>query len=204
MVPESPGIRAGARTRARRISVAIVAFGTAGCCRRAAAVTAGGVAQRRLRAAAARTAAAATGAGVAAGWIALAAILLLIVWGGVRYRETIASVWPQTSSLYAAIGMPVNSRGLAFTGVSYRRDSEAGQLVLTVKGNVVNVSAREIAVPRIEVVLTDNNQHRLDRWLFSAGVERLKPGQKTAFATRRTNPPEDARHLEMGFAEAGG
>jgi hypothetical protein len=141
---------------------------------------------------------------VATGWISLAAILLLIVWGGVRYRDTIASVWPRTSSLYAAIGMPVNARGLAFTGVSYQRDTEAGQLVLTVKGNVVNVSAREIAVPRIEIVLTDNNQHRLDRWLFSAGVGRLKPGQKIAFATRRTNPPEEARHLEMGFAEAGG
>jgi Protein of unknown function (DUF3426) len=141
---------------------------------------------------------------VAAGWIGLAAVLLLLVWGGVRYREAIASVWPQTSSLYAALGMPVNSRGLAFTGVSYRRDTEAGQLVLTVKGSVVNVSAREIAVPQIEVVLTDNNQHRLDRWLFSAGVGRLKPGQKIGFATRRTNPPEEARHLEMGFTEAGG
>ena len=141
---------------------------------------------------------------IAAGWIALAAILLLIVWGAVRYRDAIATVWPQSSSLYAALGMPVNARGLSFTGVSYRRDTEAGQLVLIVEGNLVNVSSREIPVPRIEIVLTDNDRHRLDRWVFSTGVPHLKPGQKIAFSTRRTNPPQDARQLEMSFADAGG
>jgi predicted Zn finger-like uncharacterized protein len=140
---------------------------------------------------------------IAAGWIALAAILLLIVWGAVRYRDAIASAWPQSSSFYAALGMPVNARGLSFTGVSYRRDTEAGQLVLTVNGNLVNVSSREIAVPEIEVVLSDNDRHRLDRWVFSPGVPKLKPGQRIAFTTRRTNPPPDARHLEMSFADAG-
>jgi predicted Zn finger-like uncharacterized protein len=137
---------------------------------------------------------------IAAGWIGLAAILFLVVWGGVRYRDTIASVWPQTSPVYALLGLPVNARGLAFTDVNYRRDTEAGQQVLTVNGNVVNVSSRELAVPQIEVTLTDNDRRQIDRWLFSAGVARLKPGQKIAFGTRRTNPPDDARHLEMTFA----
>lgn len=137
---------------------------------------------------------------VAAGWIGLAAILFLIVWGGVRYRDAIASAWPQTSSVYALLGLPVNARGLAFTEVNYRRGTEAGQQVLTVQGNVVNVSGRELAVPQIEVTLTDNDRRQIDRWLFSAGVPRLKPGQKIAFATRRTNPPDDARHLEMTFS----
>jgi hypothetical protein len=118
----------------------------------------------------------------------------------VRYRDTIASVWPQTSSLYAALGMPVNARGLAFTDVNYRREIEAGRQVLTVNGNVVNVTSRELAMPEIAVTLTDNDKRQLDRWVFSASVPRLKPGQKIAFATRRTNPPEDARHLEMTFA----
>jgi hypothetical protein len=141
---------------------------------------------------------------VAAGWIALAAILLLVVWGGVRYRDPIASVWPQTSSLYAAMGMPVNTRGIAFAGVSYRRDSEAGQQVLTVNGTLVNVSGRDVPVPQIEVTLTDGGRRKVDQWVFSPGVHQLGPGQRTAFATRRTNPPSEARHLEMEFAEAGG
>jgi predicted Zn finger-like uncharacterized protein len=137
---------------------------------------------------------------IAAGWIGLAAILFLIVWGGVRYRDAIVSVWPQTSSLYALVGMPVNARGLAFTDVSYRRETEAGQQVLLVNGNVVNVTSRELAVPQIVVTLTDSDRRQLDHWIFSSGVSHLKPGQKIAFTTRRTNPPEDARHLEMTFA----
>ncbi|HEY1961616.1 MAG TPA: DUF3426 domain-containing protein [Rhizomicrobium sp.] len=141
---------------------------------------------------------------VTAGWIGLAAILLLIVWGGVRYRDVIAGVWPQTSSLYAALGMPVNVRGIAFAGVSYRRETEAGQPVLTVNGTLVNVSGRDVPVPRIEVTLTDDSRHKVDHWVFSPGVPQLKPGQRIAFATRRTNPPSEARHLEMEFAEAGG
>jgi hypothetical protein len=141
---------------------------------------------------------------VAAGWIGLAAILLLIVWGGVRYREAIASVWPQTSSLYAALGMPVNTRGIAFTSVSYRRETEAGQQVLTVNGTLVNVSGRDVPVPKIEVTLTDNSQRKVDHWVFSPGISQMKPGERIAFATRRTNPPSEARHLEMAFAEAGG
>ena len=141
---------------------------------------------------------------VAAGWIGLAAILLLIVWGGVRYRDAIASVWPQTSTLYAALGMPVNTRGIAFTSVSYRRETEAGQQVLTVNGTLVNVSGRDVPVPNIEVTLTDNGQRKVDHWVFSPGISNMKPGQRTAFATRRTNPPSEARHLEMAFAEAGG
>ena len=32
-----------------------------------------------------------------AGWIGLAAVLGLIVWGAIRYRDAIAEVWPQTS-----------------------------------------------------------------------------------------------------------
>lgn len=141
---------------------------------------------------------------VAAGWIALGTILLLIVWGGVRYRDAIASVWPRTSSLYAAMGMPVNTRGIAFTGVSYRRDTEAGQPVLMVSGTLVNVSGRDVPVPRIEVTLTDDSRRKVDHWVFSPGLQQMKPGQRLAFATRRTNPPSEARHLEMEFAEAGG
>jgi hypothetical protein len=134
----------------------------------------------------------------------LAAILLLIVWTGARYRDAIASVWPQTASLYAAIGMPVNTRGIAFAGVNYRRETEAGQQVLTVNGTLVNVSGRDVPVPRIEITLTDSSQRKVDHWVFSPGVSQMKPGQHIAFATRRTNPPSEARHLEMTFAEAGG
>jgi predicted Zn finger-like uncharacterized protein len=139
-----------------------------------------------------------------AGWIGLLAVLGLIVWGGIRYRDAIADVWPQTSRLYAALGLPANVRGPAFESVSYRRDIQAGQPVLIVNGTIVNAGAREIAVPSIQVVLTDNRRRSVDRWVFSPPQPRLKPGARMAFTTRRANPPPAARHLDIHFAGAAG
>jgi len=137
-----------------------------------------------------------------AGLVALLAVAALLVWGGVRYRDDIAGAWPQSATVYAALGIPVNAHGLTFTGVNYRRDTQAGQLVLTVEGNLVNIGARELAVPAVEVKLTDGRHRQVDRWTFTPTTNRLKPGEQIAFTTHRTNPPAEARHLEMTLAEA--
>jgi|SRR4051812_13193438 predicted Zn finger-like uncharacterized protein len=138
------------------------------------------------------------------GWMALVAVLGLIAWGAIRYRDAIADVWPQTSSLYAALGLPANARGPAFESVSYRREIQAGQAVLIVNGTIVNAGAREIAVPGIQVVLTDDRQRSVDRWGFSPPQPHLKPGARMNFTTRRANPPSSARHLDIHFAGAAG
>jgi predicted Zn finger-like uncharacterized protein len=139
-----------------------------------------------------------------AGWMGLVAVLGLIAWGAIRYRDAIADVWPQTSSLYAALGLPANARGPAFESVSYRREIQAGQAVLIVNGTIVNAGAREIAVPGIQVVLTDDRQRSVDRWGFSPPQPHLKPGARMNFTTRRANPPSSARHLDIHFAGAAG
>ncbi|MFL6689203.1 MAG: DUF3426 domain-containing protein [Alphaproteobacteria bacterium] len=136
---------------------------------------------------------------VVAGWLAFAAIIGLIVWGLLHYQQAITGVWPQVGPIYRAFGVSVNTNGLAFSDVNYRRDTEAGQLVLTIRGTVVNADSRPTALPRIEVILTDSQRHRMDSWVFSAGTRRLEPGQRITFTTRRINPPEQARHLEMVF-----
>jgi hypothetical protein len=136
--------------------------------------------------------------------VALAAVVSLMIWGGLHYRDEIANAWPQSSPIYAALGMPAHLRGLTFTDVNYSREMASGQLVLTVEGNLVNISSHELSVPNIEVILRDGNQRQVDRWVFSPGASRLGPGERLAFATHRTNPPEGARHLEMALSPAGG
>jgi hypothetical protein len=136
---------------------------------------------------------------IVAGWFAFAGIIALIVWGLLRYQQAITRVWPQAGPIYRAFGVSVNTNGLTFSDVNYRRDTEAGQLVLTVRGTVMNADSQPAALPRIEIVLTDSHRHRVDSWVFSAGARQLEPGQRIAFTTRRVNPPEQARHLEMVF-----
>jgi predicted Zn finger-like uncharacterized protein len=141
--------------------------------------------------------------GLVAGWAGLAAILIMIGWSAVRFRQDIASLWPQSSSLYAAFGLPVNARGIAFTDVTYRRESDDGQAVLAVSGNLVNISTHELSVPAVRVALIDGDRRELYHWNFTPNVATLRPGQVAPFLTRMSSPPAGARHIEVRFAERG-
>lgn len=141
---------------------------------------------------------------LAGGWIGLAAAVLLIAWAAVTYRQPIATLWPQSSSLYSALGMKVNARGLAFEDVSRRYESEDDQTVLAVSGNIVNVSGRELPVPQVRVILTSNDKRELYHWNFTPDAATLRPGQRVKFLTRLSNPPDGARNLELRLAQEGG
>ena len=137
------------------------------------------------------------------GWMALIFLIGAIGWGTIRYRETIAAVWPQSASFYAVLGLPVNVRGIALTNIAYKQEYEDGQPVLSVTGKVVNVSTRDQPVPEIRVVLLDGAKHELYHWTFDAGIRALKPGSESPFTTRLSSPPPEARNLNVRFAEAG-
>jgi hypothetical protein len=144
------------------------------------------------------------GVALAAGWLGLIAIVVAAIWCAVHFRQAIASAWPQSASLYSAVGMKVNSRGIDISDVVSHRSVQAGATVLSISGDLTNITSHDVTVPAISIRLTDDDQHELDHWTFAASQSVLKPGQRLSFSTRRTNPPEDARHLEVTFAEAGG
>lgn len=141
---------------------------------------------------------------VLGGWLGLVVVIVLIGWAAANYRQEIATLWPQSASLYKALGMPVNTRGIAFTDVRYAREREDKQTVLAVAGKLVNVSGRELAVPPIRVVLSGENGQELYHWDFTPDVNVLHAGQSAAFRTRLSGPPNGARHLTLEFADAKG
>ena len=71
---------------------------------------------------------------VVAGWVGLIAVVLLIGFSAVRYRQEIAVIWPQSAGVYSSLGLKVNASGIDFRHVDYRRESEDGQMVLAVTG----------------------------------------------------------------------
>ena len=135
-----------------------------------------------------------------AGWAVLGIMVITIAWSAVYYRQGIASLWPQSSSLYAAVGMPVNTRGLEFRDRNAHFETEAGQDVLVITGDLVNITSRELSVPAIRVSLMDADKRELYHWNFSAGVSTLHPGQLASFRTRLPSPPAAARAIELRFA----
>ena len=141
---------------------------------------------------------------VAAGWIALVAVILAIGYSAVRYRQEISVIWPQSAGVYSSLGMKLNAHGIDLAHVDYRRESEDGQMVLAVSGNIVNSSSRELPVPQnVRVTLSDASNHELYHWSFTPNVQTLKPGQSSPFLTRLSSPPAAARHLEVRFAPNG-
>jgi len=141
---------------------------------------------------------------VMAGWIGLIAVILAIGYSAVRYRQEISVIWPQSAGIYSSLGMTVNAHGIDFAHVDFHRETEDGQTVLAVSGNIVNNGTRELPVPQnVRVTLSDAEHHEVYHWNFTPNVQTLKPGQSSPFLTRLASPPAAARHLEVRFAPNG-
>jgi len=141
---------------------------------------------------------------VIAGWAALIAVVLLIAVSAVLYRQHIVVLWPQSAGVYNSLGLKVNTSGIDFRSVDYRRESEDGQVVLAVTGQIVNSGSRQLPVPQtVRVTLSDASNHELYHWTFKPNATVLGPGQSVTFVTRLSSPPAAARHLEVRFAKDG-
>ena len=114
---------------------------------------------------------------VIAGWAALIAVVLLIAVSAVLYRQHIAVIWPQSAGVYSSLGLHVNTSGIDFRQVDYRRESEDGQVVLAVTGVIVNAGSRQLPVPQtVRVTLSDASNHELYHWTFKPTTTVLAPG----------------------------
>ena len=71
-------------------------------------------------------------------------ILLLLAINSclIAWRADVVRFLPQTASLYAAIGLPVNLRELLFTEVTTQRETHDGVQVLVVEGIIKSQSRR--------------------------------------------------------------
>jgi len=141
---------------------------------------------------------------IVAGWIGLFAVVLLIAFAAVKYRQHIASIWPQSAGVYNGLGLPVNASGLDFRKLDYRRETEDGQVVLAVSGEIINTSSRQLPVPQtVRVTLSGADKRELYHWTFKPNVTVLAPGQSAPFLTRLASPPSAARNLDVSFPKDG-
>ena len=123
---------------------------------------------------------------------------------GVQFREQIVKIEPATASLYERLGYgEINSRGLDFEGVTYAREIDNGVTVLAIRGQIVNVSDRELPVPPVRVTVRDADKRDLYQWTFTPETPKLTPKSRADFTTRLESPPPDAWDLEIRFAKAG-
>jgi predicted Zn finger-like uncharacterized protein len=134
---------------------------------------------------------------------ALAAAIILLVAahaGLVARRNEVVQRLPQTASLYAAIGLPVNLRGLGFENVRMSRTEQDGVGVLVVEGSIVNVIGRPVEVPRLRLTLRNAAKQEIYSWTAQPGRSVLAPGDAFNFRSRLASPPSDARDVQVRFS----
>ena len=129
----------------------------------------------------------------------LIVVLLTFIFAALQWRVALVRQFPQTASLFSAIGMPVNLRGLNFMDVKSRGEFVDGAMVLVVEGTIVNLTPRTLEVPRLRFALRNGPGHEVYAWTALPSKTVLGSGDGLAFRTRLAAPPPDGRDVIVRF-----
>ncbi|KQT76871.1 zinc-ribbon domain-containing protein [Methylobacterium sp. Leaf466] len=139
----------------------------------------------------------ATAAGL---WLAIVAV----GGGALVARTTVVRAMPQSAGLYAAIGLPVNLRGIDLRDVAaFQAAGEAGLTQLVVEGDLVGVSREAVAVPAIEIEVRDERDQPLYRWTVPSPRPSLEDRETARFRASLSAPPAQGRSVQVRFAGTG-
>lgn len=125
--------------------------------------------------------------------------LLVILGAALQWRLAVVRTFPQTASLYAAIGLPVNLRGLKFENVKSTGEFLDGASVLVIEGTIVNPTFKKLDVPRMRFTLRNAAGHEVYAWSALPSKTSIPSGGELPFRTRLAAPPSDGRDVIVRF-----
>jgi hypothetical protein len=129
----------------------------------------------------------------------LIVVMLAALLSALNWRATVVRHFPQTASLYAAIGLPVNLHGLFFQDVKSRNEFEDGTSVLVLEGTIVNLTTRTLEVPRLRFALRNAAGQGVYAWTAQPTKSTLGSGNGLPFRARLASPPADGRDVIVRF-----
>ena len=126
------------------------------------------------------------------------AVTTLAAITAVEAREPIVRAMPRVAGLYAAIGWPVNLRGLQFSRLTSQGD---GTEATSIAGEIRNVAHRRVRVPRVVFEVRDAGGAAILSWSEAASMGTLAGGRTLAFASAPHVLPPTSRKILVSFAE---
>jgi predicted Zn finger-like uncharacterized protein len=133
-------------------------------------------------------------------FVPVAVVALIALHGALIGRRTeIVKVAPQTAPLYAAIGLPVNLRGLTFANVTTVTQVNDGVPVLVVEGAIASASAHAVEVPRLRLSIRNSSGQEVYAWTALPERNVLAPRETLPFRSQLASPPPDARDVAVRF-----
>lgn len=116
-----------------------------------------------------------------------------------NWRVAVVRELPQTASLFAALGMPVNLRGLDFEDVKASTEFDGDTMVLAVEGSIGNVTTETANVPRLRFALRNGAGQEIYAWTALPARNSLAAGERLPFRSRLAFPPADGRDVIVRF-----
>ena len=132
-------------------------------------------------------------------WTALILVLLGFNVALIGARNEVVRFVPQTASLFAAIGLPVNLRHLTFEDVKIIKEENDSVPVLVVEGMIASQSNKPVEVPRIRFAVRNATNQEIYAWTTRPSRSILEPGQKLPFRSRLASPPAEASDVMVRF-----
>jgi len=121
----------------------------------------------------------------------------------VAARERVVAMAPFAAPAFAAIGLPVNTRGLAIEDVSARLAEAGEKKVLVVEGWIVNLRPARTASPDLRIALRGPDGRELYVWTTRAPASGLQRAERVRFTARLEAPPEGAEEAMVNFVASG-
>ena len=135
-------------------------------------------------------------------WTAIALVLFAFNVALVGARSEVVRYLPQTASLFAAIGLPVNLRNLKFDNVRITRESADGVTALVVEGRIVGTTGKAAEVPRLRFAARNAAGQEVYSWTALPDRTVLGPDESLPFTSRLVSPPADAIDVMVRFFTA--
>jgi len=135
-------------------------------------------------------------------WTAIILVLVSFNVALIGARKDVVRYLPQTASLFAAIGLPVNLRGLKFENVGISMEEQNGIATLIVQGAIVSEVDKPVAVPRLRFAARNPTGQEVYTWTMPPPRSVLGPGERLEFRSQIPAPPADAKDVIVRFFTA--
>lgn len=135
-------------------------------------------------------------------WTAVVLVLFAFNVALIGARNEVVRFLPQTASLFAVIGLPVNLRQLDFEDVHITRETQNGATLLLVEGKIVSKAHKPIEVPRLRFAARNATGQEVYVWTAKPERNVLQPGENLPFQSSLAKPPADATDVMVRFFTA--
>lgn len=132
-------------------------------------------------------------------WTAIILVLVAFNVALLGARKDVVRYLPQTASLFAVIGLPVNLRNLKFENVRISKEAQDDINNLIVEGAIVSEAGKPVEVPRLRFAARNSTGQEVYTWTMPPPRSILGPGERLEFRSQIPAPPADASDVMVRF-----